>query len=74
MPEAAMLELDQVKLVYNRGRVDEVVALRGLDLRLGAGEFVTVVGSNGAGKSSTVQVVSDRRGRPVAGFAWPAKT
>jgi len=79
MPESAMLQLDDVRLVYNRGRVDEVVALRGLDLSLEPGEFVTVVGSNGAGKSSTVQIVSGSA-RPTSGrvrmggkdvTAWP---
>lgn len=78
MPET-MLELDDVQLVYNRGRVDEVVALRGLDLRFDAGEFVTVVGSNGAGKSSTVEVIAGSV-RPTSGrvrmagrdvTAWP---
>lgn len=53
-----MLELENVSLTYNRGKVDEVNALRSVQLSVGAGEFVTVVGSNGAGKSSTVQIVS----------------
>ncbi len=53
-----MLELRDVRLVYHRGRVDEVQALRGIDLVVDKGEFVTVVGSNGAGKSSMVQIIS----------------
>lgn len=62
----SMLELDDVQLVYNRGRVDEVRALRGVQLSLQPGEFVTVVGSNGAGKSSVVQVISGGA-RPSSG-------
>jgi putative tryptophan/tyrosine transport system ATP-binding protein len=61
-----MLELDEVSLVYNQRRTDEVVALRGLSLAVPAGQFVTVVGSNGAGKSSLVQVVSGAA-RPTRG-------
>jgi putative ABC transport system ATP-binding protein len=61
-----MLELDDVRLVYNRGRTDEVTALRGLSLTLPSGQFTTVIGSNGAGKSSLVQVVSGAV-RPTGG-------
>ena len=60
------LELDDVRLVYNRGRADEVAALRGVTLRAAPGEFITVIGSNGAGKSSIVQVVSGAA-RPTTG-------
>jgi putative tryptophan/tyrosine transport system ATP-binding protein len=62
----SMLELRSVRLIYHRGRVDEVQALRGIDLSIGKGQFVTVVGSNGAGKSSTVQVISGAA-RPTSG-------
>lgn len=37
---------------------DRVVALDGLDLRIAAGEYVTIVGSNGAGKSTLVNVIA----------------
>ncbi|CAN5172834.1 ABC transporter ATP-binding protein [soil metagenome] len=60
------LELENVDLTYNRGRVDEVRALRGLSLEVEQGEFLTIVGSNGAGKSSTVQIVSGSA-RPTCG-------
>lgn len=74
-----MLTLENIRLVYNRGRADEVTALDHLDLALDPGEFVTVVGSNGAGKSSTVQIISGAQ-RPTKGrvrvkgrdvTAWP---
>jgi putative ABC transport system ATP-binding protein len=61
-----MLALDQVDLVYNAGRADEVIALRDLSLELDRGEFVTVVGTNGAGKSSLVQAISGGA-RPTRG-------
>jgi putative ABC transport system ATP-binding protein len=52
------LELRGVQLLYNRGKADEVTALAGIDLAAAPGEFITVIGSNGAGKSSIVQIVS----------------
>lgn len=64
--EQPMLSLESVRLTYNKGRADEVVALRGVDLTAAPGEFITVIGSNGAGKSSIVQIVSGAQ-RPTAG-------
>jgi putative tryptophan/tyrosine transport system ATP-binding protein len=61
-----MLEIEGVRLVHNEGRSDEITALDGLTLTLGDGQFVTVIGSNGAGKSSLVQIVSGAT-RPTAG-------
>jgi putative ABC transport system ATP-binding protein len=64
-----MLALDDVHLVYHPGRPTEVVALAGLTLTVPAGEFVTVVGSNGAGKSSLVRIVAGEQ-RPSRGRVW----
>lgn len=47
-----MLEMQNVVKVFNRGTIDEKVALDGLSLTLNDGEFVTVIGGNGAGKST----------------------
>lgn len=58
MTENAMLELRGVRKVFNPGTVNEKVALNGLDLTLMPGEFVTVIGGNGAGKSTMLNAVS----------------
>lgn len=47
-----MLEMRHVTKIFNRGTVDEKVALDDLSLTLNDGEFVTVIGGNGAGKST----------------------
>lgn len=62
----AELQLSGVKLIYNRGRIDQVDALRGVDVEVPAGQFVTIVGANGAGKSSMVKVIAGAV-RPTGG-------
>ncbi|MFC4056195.1 ABC transporter ATP-binding protein [Actinomadura syzygii] len=61
-----MLELNKVRLVHNQGTSTEVVALHDLSLKVDTGQFVTVVGANGAGKSSMIQVISGAA-RPTSG-------
>ncbi len=53
-----MLEIKSVHKTFNPGDVNEIKALRGIDLTLEAGEFVTVIGSNGAGKSTVLNTVA----------------
>jgi putative ABC transport system ATP-binding protein len=61
-----MLRLEKVDLVYNAGRVDEVIALKELSVEFDRGQFVTIVGTNGAGKSSLIQAISGAA-RPTRG-------
>ena len=53
-----MLRLKKVTKVFNKGGINEKVALDGVDLTLKAGDFVTIIGSNGAGKSSLLNAVA----------------
>ncbi len=53
-----MLELKNVTKVFNAGTVNEKVALDNLNLTLNDGDFVTVIGGNGAGKSTMLNAVS----------------
>lgn len=53
-----MLKLENVRKVFNAGTVNEKVALNGLNLQLKPGEFVTVIGGNGAGKSTMLNAVA----------------
>ncbi|MBQ8741792.1 MAG: ABC transporter ATP-binding protein [Clostridia bacterium] len=53
-----MLELNDVRKTFNPGTVNEKHALNGVDLHLNAGDFVTIIGGNGAGKSTTLNAVA----------------
>ena len=53
-----MLDLEKIYKTFNPGSVDEKKALNGIDLHLDEGDFVTVIGSNGAGKSTTLNAIA----------------
>ncbi len=53
-----MLEIKSAFKTFNPGTVNEKVALRGVDLTLEDGDFVTVIGGNGAGKSTMLNIVA----------------
>jgi len=53
-----MIRVKDIVVIYNRGTPMETYALRGLDLQIPAGQFVTVIGSNGAGKSTVLNVIT----------------
>lgn len=53
-----MLKLEQLYKTFNPGTINEKVALSGLDLTLDAGDFVTVIGGNGAGKSTMLNAIA----------------
>lgn len=53
-----MLELSNVKKVFQPGTQNEHSALTNLSLHLKEGEFVTIIGSNGAGKSSLFNAIA----------------
>jgi branched-chain amino acid transport system ATP-binding protein len=70
----SLLELDSVVAAYGK-----VEAVRGLSLRVEQGEIVTLLGANGAGKSTTLRTISGLvqvqsgtihfSGRPIAGLS-----
>ncbi len=51
-----VIELSQVSKIYGHGE-GEVRALRGIDLRINAGEFVAVMGPSGSGKSTCMNIL-----------------
>ena len=53
-----MLDIQNISKTFEKGTVNEHVAINNLSLKLEDGEFVTVVGSNGAGKSTLLKVIA----------------
>ena len=53
-----MLKLTDITKTFNAGTINEKTALNGLSLELQEGDFVTVIGGNGAGKSTMLNAVA----------------
>ncbi|WP_018717786.1 ABC transporter ATP-binding protein [Arhodomonas aquaeolei] len=57
-----MIRLEDIHVTFNPGTAIETHALTGLNLDIPTGEFVTVIGSNGAGKSTMLNVLAGETG------------
>ena len=53
-----MLQMSNIYKTFNAGTVNEKTALRNLSLTLEDGDFVTVIGGNGAGKSTMLNAIA----------------
>ncbi|RKJ81534.1 ABC transporter ATP-binding protein [Butyricicoccus sp. 1XD8-22] len=53
-----MLEIKGIHKTFNAGTINEKTALNGIDLKLEPGDFVTIIGGNGAGKSTMLNAIS----------------
>ncbi len=53
-----MLQLEDVSVTFNKGTVTETVALNDVNLQVDSGDYVTIIGSNGAGKTTMIETIS----------------
>lgn len=53
-----MLKITNIYKTFNQNTVNEKTVLRGLNLELKDGDFVTVIGGNGAGKSTMLNMIA----------------
>lgn len=53
-----MLRIDNIKKTFHPGTINEKIALNGVNFTLDEGDFVTVIGGNGAGKSTTLNAIA----------------
>ena len=60
-----MIRLEGVSKIFNEGTVNETTAIRNVNLTVKEGDFITVIGSNGAGKTSLFNL--------VAGYYFPTE-
>ena len=53
-----MLEIQNIHKTFNPGTINEKVALNGVNLNLNPGDCLTIIGGNGAGKSTTLNAIA----------------
>lgn len=53
-----MLEIKDLRVIFNEGTVNEKLALDNINLKIEDGDFITIIGSNGAGKSTLLNSIA----------------
>lgn len=53
-----MLRIENVEKTFNKGTINEKIALNGLNLHMNPGDFITIIGGNGAGKSTMLNMIA----------------
>lgn len=53
-----MIEIKDISKTFNKGSVDEIIALKNINLKINQSDFITVVGHNGSGKSTLLNIIS----------------
>jgi len=61
-----LISLQHITKVFNKGKVNEVTALKDISLQIDKGEFLVMVGVNGSGKSSLLNII-DGAESPTSG-------
>ena len=57
VPQEKLLELRHIRKVFNAGTVSEMEVFHDFSLTIHKGEFISVVGSNGSGKTTTLNLL-----------------
>jgi len=53
-----MISITDINKAFHKGDVNEVTALNGVNLEVNEGDFITIIGSNGAGKSTFLNAIA----------------
>ena len=61
-----MISLQDISKVYNKGEVNEVTALRNINLEINKGDYVVIVGANGSGKTTLLNILAGAE-KPTTG-------
>ena len=52
-----IIELKDVKKIYNQGKPNELVVLKDIDLEIGKGDMIAIYGPSGSGKSTLLHII-----------------
>ena len=52
-----MIGLQHIHKVFNKGKVNEVTALKDISMNINRGEFVVIIGANGSGKTTLIKII-----------------
>ncbi len=53
-----MVRLENITKIFSKGTIDEKVAINGITLHIRKGDFITIIGSNGAGKTTVLNLTA----------------
>ena len=53
-----MVRLENITKIFSKGTIDEKVAINGITLHIRKGDFITIIGSNGAGKTTALNLTA----------------
>ena len=53
-----MVRLENITKIFSKGTIDEKVAIDGITLHIRKGDFITIIGSNGAGKTTALNLTA----------------
>ncbi len=70
----AQLSILNLAKTFERGTPNRKTALDDVTLEIAKGDFVTILGSNGAGKSSLFNAILGKSARMRAASVWTART
>ena len=54
-----MLELKNINKYYNPGTVNEMCLFKNFNLTVNKGDFISIIGSNGSGKTSLLNIICE---------------
>ena len=55
---SCLLKLEYVSIIYNKGQINECIGLDNIDLDIQKGDYITIWGGNGAGKTSLLNAIA----------------
>jgi putative ABC transport system ATP-binding protein len=56
--DRSLLQLRRITKIFSKGTIDEVTALDNINLDVNAEDYITIIGSNGAGKTTVLNIIA----------------